>query len=465
MQPPRDRLVHVHLLTVIALWTNLGSAAVPAGDPLRVQVHRFVLENGIDVWVHEDHRAPLISTAVRVNLGTSDEMGGLTAAPGMAHLVEHLMFSGTPGAPDGAHDRWVEAAGGQTNAWTDPDVMVYTTVAPATALELVLALEAERLAAFADAVSDDAVIIQRSVVSEERAELASVVGGMEMAAWQAAVFPPAHPYHWPVLGTVAELELVDAEAVRAFVRCRLVPTRTRIVVAGDVDPEEVERQARHWLGMLPGIEAVPRAAAPAVVWKEEVRWLRTDPDAQLTVLWPTVARGHGDAPALELAARWLAQEGEGCLWRQLVPTDVGVQQVRAWQWNGRLAGYLGIAAHAGDADLTQTLSRMDTCIEELHQTPPDSAALRDLVTQWRAKWVRHLEDPVNRAEVLAQCADGVPAGDCLYMDSLALAAVTPADVVRVVKRWLMGPGRVVVSTVPLQELHRALDDSSPLVAP
>jgi zinc protease len=455
----------VYIIAVTVAWALSGLANAGSDGPLDLEVHRFNLNNGMDVWVHVDARAPLVATAMRVDLGTADEAAGLAGSPGIAHLVEHLMFTGSPAAPDGAHDRWIEAAGGETNAWTEHDATVYTTVAPANALDLILALEADRLRGFSAALSERDVEVQRAVVFEERREIEAAAGGTNMAVWQAAVFPEAHPYHWPVLGTVAELEQVDAEAVRAFVARRWLPPRLRLIVAGDVDPAVVERRARYWFSEIAAGSPVPRPEPTPVSLDAEERWLWTDPEPQLTVLWPTVARDHPDAAALDMVARLLARDGSGALWRALVAGGPRVERVDAWQWNGRLGGYLGIAVHTGDADFETVLARIDRELLRLSRTAPEVAALASIVRLRRAAWIRHLEDPVHRADALAKCGAASGTVRCLALEMAALRAVTPADIRRVVDVWLLGTGRSIVSSVPMDQLGRALTDSSPLVLP
>jgi zinc protease len=129
-----------------------------------VPYERFVLPNGLNVILHEDHTTPTVSVNVYYHVGSGREKPGRT---GFAHLFEHIMFEGSGHVPEGAFDNWLEAAGGNNNGSTSPDRTNYWEDIPSNALELALFLESDRMRSLLDAMSPEKVDGQRGVVQNE----------------------------------------------------------------------------------------------------------------------------------------------------------------------------------------------------------------------------------------------------------------------------------------------------------
>jgi zinc protease len=453
-------MLHLGNLAITVFMATAVAKPVVALDPV---VHSFALENGLEVWVCVDAKAPLVATALRLEMGTADEAGGQIAPPGVAHLIEHLMFRGSPHAPDGSYDRWLEAAGGESNAWTDHDATVYTTLVPSNALELVLALEAERLGHRLASLDARALRAEVQVVLAERAEKMDLEGGDDQMAWHAAVFPDHHPYHWPVLGTVAEVERLSTKDVARFVQGRMVPNRSRLIIVGDVELAQVERWVQKWFGDLPAESALDQPTV-SVRKAQGADWVRVGGPHQLTLLWPTVSRLDAAAPALDLAASLLARPGRGWLVRALMGVDSSVERVHAWHWAGELGGYFGLTVEVGEGDLGPVKSRIQDELSRVLDMGSADRFIEAARLRWRTDKIRALEDPERRAMALAECAADEGPG-CLAARSQRLDALDSADVRDVIERFLVGAPPVTVSTVSLPNLGQAVDGASPLVIP
>src|SRR5512145_1773502 len=183
-------------------------------DRLNVPYEMFKLPNGLTVIVHEDHSVPIVSVNTWYHVGSGREKPGRT---GFAHLFEHIMFEGSKNVPEGAFDQWLEAVGGSNNGSTTGDRTNYWENAPAGALELPLFLESDRMGHLLEAMSPQKVDGQRDVVKNERRQsYDNRPYGMADLALPEALYPAEHPYHWPTIGSMADLTAASYEDVVEF---------------------------------------------------------------------------------------------------------------------------------------------------------------------------------------------------------------------------------------------------------
>ena len=204
------------------------------------------LDNGLRVIVHEDHRVPVMVSQVWYRAGAMDEVNGTT---GVAHVLEHMMFKGTRNVPPGEFSKRIAAAGGRENAFTSRDYTAYFQQMQKDRLELSMELEADRMANLV--ISDELFAKEVQVVMEERRlrtddQPQSVVYERLMAtAYQ------AHPYRRPIIGWMNDLQNMTAQDARDWYARWYAPNNATLVVAGDVDPDQVVALARKHFGALP----------------------------------------------------------------------------------------------------------------------------------------------------------------------------------------------------------------------
>jgi len=215
------------------------------------QVRQYQLANGMQLIVQPDQRAPTAVNMVWVRVGSIDEVDGTS---GIAHVVEHMMFKGSEKVAPGDFSRRVAALGGRENAFTNRDYTGYYQQIPANRLREVMALEAER---FAHNQWPDAEFTKEiEVIKEERRmRTEDQPRAMLMEQLMATVFQ-ASPYHRPVVGWMGDLHSMTPDDVRSFWRQWYVPANAAIVIAGDVDPEQVKVWAEATYGQIPA-RAVP----------------------------------------------------------------------------------------------------------------------------------------------------------------------------------------------------------------
>ena len=232
---------------VVALFT----ATAPA-FALDIDVTSFKLKNGMEVVVIPDHRAPVVTHMVWYKVGAADEPQGKA---GIAHLLEHLMFKGTPKHPDGAFSRIVRANGGDENAFTTQDYTAYFQKVMKDRLPLVMELEADRMQNLQ--LTDEVVLPERSVVLEERRERTDNDPSSLLAEQLDAAMFTAHPYGKPVIGWMPEVSALTRQDAMDFYASHYEPGNAILVVAGDVTPEEVKTLAERYYGPLENKRPVP----------------------------------------------------------------------------------------------------------------------------------------------------------------------------------------------------------------
>ena len=197
----------------------LALVATLLGQPLAAQqiavpYERVVLPNGLTVLLHEDHSTPMVAVDVWYHVGSAREEPGRT---GFAHLFEHLMFEGSGHVAEGKFDEWLEAAGGVNNGSTTTDRTNYYEIIPSSALDLALFLESDRMGYLIDAMSPEKVDGQRDVVKNERRfRVDNQPYGNASILIGENLYPPNHPYHWQVIGSMEDLTAASYEDVVNF---------------------------------------------------------------------------------------------------------------------------------------------------------------------------------------------------------------------------------------------------------
>lgn len=236
-------------LFLLPLLAPTVHAQVAAAAP--ASVTQFQLANGLTVIVKTDRRAPTAAHMLWVRVGAMDEVDGTT---GVAHVLEHMMFKGTPSLKPGEFSRRVAALGGRENAFTSRDATGYYQQIPSDKLEDVMRLEADRFAR--NQWADDEFKRELEVVKEERRLRTEDSPRALMYETANAITFLASPYRRPVVGWMSDLDAMMPDDARAFYRRWYVPANAAVVVAGDVDVAQVRRLAEKYYGGI-AASAVP----------------------------------------------------------------------------------------------------------------------------------------------------------------------------------------------------------------
>ncbi|MGV3575754.1 MAG: M16 family metallopeptidase [Devosia sp.] len=244
----------MHRPTFALLATLLAVAPAAAQQSPPPPVSHFTLENGLELVVIPDRRAPVVTHMVWYRTGAADDPAGQS---GVAHFLEHLMFKGTAKYPAGTIESAVNELGGQINAFTTADVTVYFETVPPDALGQMMDIEADRMRNLV--LPEEVIEAERSVVLDERRQRVESQPGTILAEQVAATLFQNHPYRVPVIGWANEIEALSREDALSFYGQHYAPNNALVIVAGDVDPETVRQMAENTYGSVErGPELPPR---------------------------------------------------------------------------------------------------------------------------------------------------------------------------------------------------------------
>ncbi len=216
------------------------------------KVFQETLSNGLQVVILEDHRAAVVTLQVWYKVGARNERPGIT---GLSHLLEHLMFRGTPQYGQGEFSRLVQSKGGSHNAFTSDDHTVYFENVAAPHLDLLLKLEADRMANIT--LDDTSFAAERKIVMEERRMRTADEPAADLYEQVNAAAYTAHPYGWPVVGWMSDLEKMTLADVKAYRQTFYAPNNAILVIAGDVTPASVLEKVKATFGRIPTGKPIP----------------------------------------------------------------------------------------------------------------------------------------------------------------------------------------------------------------
>jgi zinc protease len=283
-------------------------------------VHQAKLDNGLEIVVIPDHRAPVVTHMVWYRNGSADDPPGKS---GIAHFLEHLMFKGTAKNPQGKFSEMIADLGGQENAFTSNDYTAYFQRVAKDHLSVCMDYEADRMTGLV--LTDEVVAPERDVVLEERRMRTDSDPSDQLnEAVQAALFSH-HPYGTPIIGWSHEIEDLGREDALNYYNRFYTPENAILVVAGDVEPDEVTALAKKIYGVIPARgeapkrcrrkEPEPRAHRLVTLADDKVE----QPAHQAVYLVPSYCTAKpGEAEALEVLAHILGGGQTSLLFKELV---------------------------------------------------------------------------------------------------------------------------------------------------
>lgn len=417
------------------LWAISSTASV-AQD-----VTSFTLDNGMDVVVIEDHRAPVVVHMVWYRSGSADEPVG---ASGVAHFLEHLLFKATDTLESGEFSETVAANGGSDNAFTNYDYTAYFQRVAADRLPLMMQMEADRMNNLR--LTQEDIETERQVILEERNQRTeNNPGALAREQFSAAQFMN-HRYGVPVIGWKHEMEELSLEDALGFYDLYYSPNNAILVVAGDVEPEEVRALAETYYGPIPAEEHLPERIRPAEPpQKAERRMTYVDPRVSQPYVTRSYLAPERDSGAQQDAAAlvYLAELLGGSPFTSVFGTKLQFETNTAL-FSG--AGYSGLSlddttfsvyvAPAQGVSLSEAEAAMDKAIAEFLESDIPDDRMEAIRTQLRASEVYALDNVQGLANLYGQAlTQGLTVEDVKAWPEI-LQQVTKDDIKRVARQVL-----------------------------
>lgn len=431
-------------------------ATAAAAPPVAAGPQQFTLSNGMTLIVQPDHRAPTVAHMLWVRVGSMDEVDGTS---GVAHVLEHMMFKGTPDLKPGEFSRRVAALGGRENAFTSRDATAYHQQLAREHLEAVMRLEADRFAR--NQWDDEEFRKELEVVKEERRQRTEESPRARFfEAVNAQVFQTS-PYRRPVIGWMSDLDALTPQDAREFYRRWYVPANAAVVVAGDVDVARVRELAEAIYGRIPARALPPRKPRDEVgqVGPRRLEFRAAAEQAVVSLNWhaPQLAdpaaqdAGSQDALALAVLAAVLDGYGVNRLERALV------------QAKDRLADSVGAshglfgrgpqlfsltAVPARGVAPERVVQALRNEVARLAREGVSEAELQRVKIQWAASETYQLDSVFNQARELGSYWVNGWSPDAGPALMARLQAVSAAQVRAVAQRLLSDEGLNIAVLVP-----------------
>ena len=442
------------------------SAVAAASDKWDLPVHTKKLDNGLTVIVTPDSSSPTVGVSVVYHVGMRLEPKNRT---GFAHLFEHLMFQGTPNAPKGVFDKTITGGGGRNNGSTRADFTNYIETAPASSLEPILWLEADRMKTldFSAATLKN----QQDVVKEEiRVNVKNQpYGGFMWIDIGQHAFQKWENNH-DGYGSFEDLENASLDDVRAFHRDYYGPNNAVLAIAGDVTPAQGFALAQKYFG---GIAArpVPKGgdfSEPLNTVEKRIE--QSDALAQVPALaaaWKVPERGSRDQAPIAVLGELLAGGDASVLYQGLVKgrelalnTDVLFGLTSPWEYNGPtlLTVY---AMYKPTTNADTILAAIDEEIAKIVKDGVDAATLKRVKTRMLADWNNGLESFISRADTLARLQ--TLWGDANVVNKIPgwIEGVTSSDIQRAASIYLVKNNRTVIDRKPVAKAAAAGAQTTP----
>ncbi|WP_371133136.1 M16 family metallopeptidase [Hydrogenophaga sp.] len=448
-------------LVLLALAGSMGwavAATTASAPPAETRAQQFTLSNGMALIVKPDRRAPTVAHMLWVRVGAMDEVDGTS---GVAHALEHMMFKGTPDMKPGEFSRRVAALGGRENAFTSRDATAYHQQVPASRLEAMMQLEADRFAR--NQWADDEFVREIEVIKEERRQRTEESPRARMFEALSAMVFQASPYRRPVVGWMSDLEAMTPQDVRDFYQRWYTPSNAALVIAGDVDVAQVQAMAERIYGRIPARAVPPRKPReePAQAGPRRMDY-RAAADQAMVALAFKVPRWSGgdddgsqDALALTVLSAVLDGYSGARLERSLVQ-GVGSGGQRIADSASASYGLMGrgpqlfmlIAVPAQGVSTDAAAAALKSEVARIAREGISEAELQRVKTQWMAGEIYKLDSVFNQAQELGsywvQGMD-IDSGERLMS---RLRQVTAAQVQAVAKRYFSDEQLTTAVLVP-----------------
>jgi predicted Zn-dependent peptidase len=424
-----------------------GLAALAAGQDVPVQ--KYTLPNGLIVILREDHKVPMVAVNTWYHVGSKDEPPHHS---GFAHLFEHLMFMGTFRVPTGQFDQIMEGGGGDNNASTAEDRTNFYDQGPSNLLPTLLWLEADRLEDLGNAITQKKLNLQRDVVKNERRQnTENSPYGSAYEAINGLMFPPGHPYHTSVIGSMADLDRASVSDVQKFFSTYYVPNNASLVVAGDFNPAKIKPLIAKLYGTLPKRPDVPRKPVPELQPMGIKRVTMHDKveAPKIVMVWHSPAAYQSGDAEIKLAASVLADGLSSRLFQRLVVHDQIATDVSANQ-EDRLLGslfYIDVTGVKG-ADLGKIELAIDDELQKFRTSGPTKDELKRQAAKLESSQLNGLQAIPDVADQLNayEFYTGNPNGFKKELDQVR--AATTAAVQAVAAKTLDPSNRLILTVLP-----------------
>ncbi len=409
---------------------------------------RFLMPNGLNIIVIEDHSDPICHVDVTYHVGSNREQIGRS---GFAHFFEHMMFQGSENVADEEHFKIVTEAGGTLNGTTNKDRTNYFETLPNNQLEIGLWLEADRMGFLLNAVTQSKFEVQRATVKNERGQnYDNRPYGLMNEKINRSLFPYGHPYSWSTIGDLVDLDRVDVNDLKQFFMRWYGPNNATLTVAGDVDTKNVLELAHKYFGSIPRgpeVKDLPKmptsvSANRYISYEDKVRF------PAIEMAWSGVQAYHPDAYALDALAYILGQSETSMLYQKFIKTQ---KAVSAFSYNPtyEIAGNFNISVRAMPETTLGTVEKeINTILSEFDKVGVTDQELAQFKAKTETDYIQQLSSVSGKASIVAEFFTFAKRGNQLETELAMYNRLTKEDVMAAFRKYVLGKSSVILSCVP-----------------
>jgi zinc protease len=440
-----------------------------AGNNLRIDFEKYVLPNGLNIVLHEDHSDPIVSTAILYHVGSNRETKGRT---GFAHLFEHMLFQESENVDQDQFFKKIQDAGGTLNGGTWQDGTIYYEVVPKNAMEMVLWLESDRMGYFINTVTEGAFVNQQEVVqNEKRQRVDNNPYGHTNYVIHKAMFPDGHPYNWQVIGELEDLQNATVEDVKEFYRNFYGPNNATLVLAGDFNKDEAKALIEKYFGEIEasgntGESLALKSLEPMnVAIDETIRLYHQDNFAkvpQLNMVWAAVHSNHPDSYPLNFLAQLLSQGKKAPLYKVLEKEKELTSDPQAFNDAMELAGKFQIRINANDGvDLDDIEEGIFEAFKRFETEGITDKDVERVKASLETNFYNGISSILGKSFQLASynAFNGDPG--YIEQDIENILAVTKDDIIRVYNLYIKDKPFILTSFVPKGQMDLMAENSNP----
>ena len=418
-----------------------------------IKYEKFVLDNGLTLLVHEDHKAPIVAVNIWYHVGSKNEKVGKT---GFAHLFEHLMFNGSENYK-GEYWAMMDKIGAtDANGTTNSDRTNYFENVPTSALDLTLFLESDRMGHLLGAITQEILDEQRGVVQNEKRQGEDEPYGKVDELIVKSTFPASHPYSWTVIGSMEDLNAASLDDVKEWFKTFYGPSNAVIVLAGDIDSQTALDKVKKYFGDIPPGPPISKYEAWVPKMTGTHRQIMQDrvPQARIYKIWNVPQWGTKEADNLDLFSDLLSAGKTSRLYKRLVYDDQVATNVSSYIDASEIAGqfYIDVTLKPGQ-DVASVEKIIDEELAKLLKDGPTETELERVKTQYFANFIRGIERIGGfggKSDILAKnmTYGGTPD---YYKNTLKnMESVTVKEITETANKWL-SDGQYILEVLPFPD--------------
>lgn len=424
-----------------------------------IKYEKFVLDNGLTLIVHEDHKAPIVAVNIWYHVGSKNEKEGKT---GFAHLFEHLMFNGSENL-QGEYFEIMEKIGAtDLNGTTNTDRTNYFQNVPTSALDIALWMESDRMGHLLGAVTQEILDEQRGVVQNEKRQGEDQPYGKVWELITKSTYPKGHPYSWTVIGSMEDLNAASLEDVHEWFKTYYGPSNAVIVLAGDIDPQTALEKVKKYFGDIPPGPPIAKHQAWVPKMTGSHRQILQDrvPQARIFKVWNIPQWGTKEAAMLDLFSDVLASGKTSRLYKRLVYDEQVATNVSSYVDDSEISGqfYIDVTAKPGQ-DLSKIEKAIDEELAALLKTGPTEKELQRVKTQYFARFIRGIERIGGfggKSDILASNMTYGGSPDYYKTTLKNVESATTKEITETANKWL-SDGVFILEVHPFPQLNASTE--------